>query len=274
MKDQKQQTVLKIHRSIRLDYLKSEMLVIGLEVIFVFLLFQLITIFVPQLQIYLFDSVFRLNLTLSGIISLIYIIFRFYKKRKAFSIAKIQPKLSELDELYATTVELKGSDTIPANAVREEFIEKARKTSTYPLMNYKRLFFRTGMIALILCLLIITPFIGSIKTIDTTWITDLIPDNSLTNYFVEPDNITLLSDEGIYGNATYLITGENSIDISLDLTTSGGDYANPLAWQNDLKSSNRFATTIEAKIDNPAIEKLPEEFELAKAYNLKIRQIK
>lgn len=274
MKDQKQEKVLQIHRSIRSDYLKSEMLIIGLEVIGLFLTLQLITIFIPLLQTHLYDSPFRLNFTLSTIISLLYTIVRLYTKRKAFSIAKVQPKLEHLDELYATTVELKDVDTIPANAVREEFIEKARETSTYPLMNYKRLFLKTGFIAIILLLLMITPFVSSIKTIDTSWLVDLIPSNDLTNFFVEPDNVTLLSDEGIYGNQSYIVSGENNLDISLDLTTSGGDYANPLAWQNDVKSSNRFATTIEAKIDNPAIEKLPDEFELAKAYNLKIKQIK
>lgn len=269
-----QKTIAKIHQSIRFDYLKSEFIVICFEVMFVFFLLQFITIFIPQLQTQIPNTPLRLSYTISASVGLLYAITRMIIKYRAFQIAKVQPKLAELDELYATTMEIESADTLPAQALQSEFIEKAKKTSTYPLMNYSRLFKRMGLIGVILCLLLITPFMSSIQTVDFDWIEDLIPTQRITDIFAEPDNVTLLDDTDIYGNQTNIVGGNANIQISLDLTTGGGDYANPLAWQNDARDTNsRFSGTIDAKLDSPAIEKLPEEFELAKAYNLKIRQI-
>lgn len=262
------QEIKKIYKEVKNDFIKAKLLLVSLESIIVFLIAYAVIFFVPIPLTYK-------NIIIPGGLAILYFIIFMIVASSKYSIPEAQKRIKELDEILATAKEYEHDPSIPAQATREELIVRARKASSIPLLQFGKLYRRFGSLFVLLILIAIIPFLNMGYTLADVIPLENIPLFNVSRAELSADNVTLLDDEGLYGNASsFSATGER-IEITVDLTHSGGDYDNPLAWDNDITGDSRGSSLFaDAQIENPAIEELPEEIELAKAYNLKIRQMR
>ena len=259
-------TITQIHKEIRGDQKKNAFLLSSLNASIVAVIVIGLTTLLPStfLTLQTHVAIIAVFFILSLIIS-----YPFYVRN--ISVSQAESKVSDLSEIYSTTIEFANVDTEPAKALREEFSAKAQNASTITLLDINVYQKKILVLFVLIGLLVFIPTVTNLE-IDADQLRDiadrLFPDRST----VDPDQIQLRQNANIFGDPTIITSGDESLQIRIDLSTGGGDFQNPSAWENTLRDSSRDYWGINAQIDTPAIEQLPAEFDLAKSYNLKIRQ--
>jgi hypothetical protein len=260
--------ILKIHREIRTDQVRDAIIRSLLNSLIAVFLGLIALTFVPNNPYYpqIYSGTIIVLFVATWIISYMLTVRKITKDI-------VGKKIPEFDQIYITALEYDITPTEPAAALRDSFEKIASRSSTIPLLDTRAYNIKLFIAFVLLIILAFLPLVDT-RAINPDDFMDFINKFVPQKEEFTRESIKLKDANDIYGEESVFVSGESAIPIKIDLSSGGGDYQNPSAWQNDLSSNSRSFYGVSANLDSPAIEELPAEFDVAKAYNLKIRQMR
>lgn len=203
--------------------------------------------------------------------------FAWFAARRSgkYDVHSVESVIPNLREMLTTLRDTMDDDTEVVEEFRRDVINAAKKSSSEGLIPVGAITKRLGAVFLLIIIFGIIPLFSSVFS----FLPSELPDIGLRGLLSETSNsdipsLDLKSDTSIYGEASTIALGSETLSIEVDLSVGGGDLANPMAWQNQISDESVGGGRVRSVLDSPAIEELPQEYELAKAYNLKIRQLR
>jgi hypothetical protein len=268
-------SIKKLLSNLYVDYIAGVSLISLLDAIIVFLIVRMVT-FLMSTRKFL-PPLFGVSsdLWIALLIGIIAFAFQASKRARRYSIRDVENRVPALSEMLTTIKDTIKMDNPVIDEFRKDVIKTARNASSAGIIPLKGILTKLLVVFLLGILFgflpLLSPFLNFLPT-------DIpLPDDFLylKQFHGQIDAVEIKDDDSIFGNSTIMQQLENDLEITVDLSIGGGDLSNPMAWQNNpKKDSLAYKGGVSAVIDNPAIEELPIEYELAKAYNLKIKKLK
>jgi hypothetical protein len=260
--------IKKIHNEIKTDQVRDALIRSLLNSLIAVFVALIVLTFIPNNPYY--SQIYSGTLV---IVFLLTWIFSYLLHVKKISIKVVEQKIPEFDQIYPTALEYDAVQTEPAAALRDKFEKVASNSSTIPLMNTKAYNIKLFIALILLIIIAFLPLIDT-RAIPADKFMDFISQFISDKQTLIAERVQLKSGDDILGDENVFAPGKNDIPVTIDLSTGGGNFENPTTWENQLSANSRNYFGVVANLDSPAIEELPAEFEVAKAYNLKIREMR
>ena len=256
------------------DYIKGIALLALLDALIAFFIVRIIT-YITSIRKILPDLLgVPADLWVALVIGLIVFAWRASKKAAAYSVNDIETRIPALGEMLTTLKDTLTMNNPAVEEFRKDVLKTAKHANTARLIPLRKITIRMGVVFLLMILFGFLPLMAHFLDFVPNELP--LPDDLLylRQYQGPIDTVEIKDDESIYGEATPMTPGTHDLELTVDMGIGGGDLTNPMAWQNDApRDPLAYRGAVGAVIDDPAVEELPVEYELAKAYNLKIKQI-
>ncbi len=182
------------------------------------------------LVIHLILSIFSMPLLFSGVLAAIYFGARFYFQSRSFDLKRIEEKNPEIREMLRTANDNQESNTLMAQALFTEVLEKMRKVSSGTFINIEMILKRIGAIFVLSILLVGLAFFN----IDIAKF-----DNPLAGSFSAAGNFidglrgeapsqegVELADDSLYGDPRMATLGDEELNIEIKQGLNQVDFSN------------------------------------------------
>lgn len=218
------------------------------------------------LVVFFFLANYDFKIYASLIISVIGFFASFYHYRKRYSLDFIEGKNPDFREILKTAKDNLREQNIVVEIFFREVVSRVRNLSLTDLINVKGLSFRIGLIVLMTFLIFLIP---ATEVARNNIISGLL--SGLQAQGSGLTGIALKKSDDIFGKPTLINLGTKELQISIQQANNELDFSKVREVQRREFSRNEFVTDVEAVADVPSNEKLPEDYDLIKAYNLRIR---
>jgi hypothetical protein len=196
------------------------------------------------------------------------------RRAAAYDVRDVEQRVPAFSEMLTTLKDTLTETNPVIDQFRNDVLRASKSASTASLLPLRSIGIKTSVIFTLLILFTFLPLLSPLFSFIPDELN--LPDEFILMKPFEGDigPAELQDDESIYGEASINEDFAGSLDITVDLSTGAGNFSQPLAWQNTPpKAALAYTARAAAVLDNPAIEELPEEYDFAKAYNLKIRSL-
>lgn len=234
----------------------------GREKIKMAIMHSIINVVLVFLVINFVFQIFSIPIYVSILISIVLFYISMVRYKRKYSIKYIEKKNPQVEEILETAKDNIKEDNIVTRLFFKDVIVHARKISLGELVNLKTLYFRIFAIVIIAMITMLLPPSDVAAGID-------LLDLDMNDRAVF-DSIGLRKTDDIFGVPKLIDLGDETLEIEVE---SSNEFNLDKLTEEEGKdfTKNPFPTQAEAVADTPSNEKLPEDFELIKQYNLEIR---
>jgi hypothetical protein len=260
--------IAKIHKEIRTDQVRDAIIRSLLNSLIAVFIGLILLTFIPNNPYYaqIFSGTLISLFIITWIVSYVITVKKISKKN-------VEKKIPEFSEIYPTALEYDTVMTEPAAALRDTFEKVASQSSTIPLLDTKAYNIKLFIAFILLIIIAFLPLVDT-RAINPDDFLDFISQFVSDSGSGDIDAVELKNANNILGDESVFVPGENTIPVKIDLSTGGGNFESPTTWDNQLSANSRNYFGVAANLDSPAIQELPAEYSVAKAYNLKIRELR
>ncbi len=187
-------------------------------------------------------------------------IFEFSIKFKNFKLETYEKYNPEVAEMLRTAHDNVGKDNEVVKVLFQDVIKKLRFSSTYQLIQHKRAMVKIGVL-----------FVLSLSTMTFTVIKIQFPESvQVQSLNATIQSVNIMKDNSIYGEKSNIEIGERELQLILSSSTNINLDQIKDIDEVDFQREN-FPIEVVAQAEATSEEEVPEDFELIKNYNLRIR---
>lgn len=226
-----------------------------LNVIFTFLVLQV------------FLSVFGVQGYLAALIAIITLPINMRHYMRRYSLEAIEASNPEIREMLTTARDNIRERNVVTQAFFREVVDRARQAYFGGLVSLRKMNVKIIAIVVLSMAIVFAPADGGIR-VDLGQIAGLL-DFSKIRFDI--GGIALQDPSDILGDPKVASLGDNELQINLRPSNNEIDFSKPTEIEQKEFARNQFPVDVGAVADTPSNEAIPEEYELIKQYNLKIR---
>lgn len=182
---------------------------------------------------------------------------------KAYSLAYIESRNRSVNEMLTTARDNADKTNIVIALLFQDIAKKAKEISFDSLLSRWTFY---GRLSIVIVLVILTTFITPQQVSHS--ISDLIESFSSG---IRKLQAGLKDSNDILSDSKLLELGSEEYRLSINPSSNEIDFDNEKPAERRSFARNDFPSDTDAVLDTLNIESLPEEFELVKAYSLKVR---
>ncbi|MBI4176089.1 MAG: hypothetical protein HY518_02715 [Candidatus Aenigmarchaeota archaeon] len=219
------------------------------------------------LVLHIFLSIFSVKPYVAAIISIITMPINMRHYMRKYSIDAIEGKNPEIREMLKTAKDNIRENNIVAQMFFRDVVDKVRHVYVGSLVSMKKLNVKMVAIVILTMAIVFAPADGGVK-IDLNQIAGIL-DLSKINF--DLGGIAFQDPDDILGDPRLVDLGNKELQINIRPSNNEIDFSKPLEEERKEFARNQFPVDVGAVADTPSNEAIPEEYDLIKAYNLKIR---
>lgn len=190
-------------------------------------------------------------------------VINFRMRYKNFKLKTFEMYNPQVAEMLRTAYDNKDRKDDIAKSLFSTTIKKLRLSSTYMMINHKKAIIKISSL-----------FVISLATMTLTIITIEFPDLGFDEQpEINIETVKILTDNSIFGEKEDIQIGERELELILSASSNINIDEIKNIEEIDFQREN-FPTEIIAQGEITSDEELPEDFELIKNYNLRIRGLK
>jgi len=175
-------------------------------------------------------SVFSMPLIFSGIVAAVFFAVRFYLQSRSFDLKKIEKKNPEIREMLRTANDNKENNSLMAQALFTEVLEKMRKVSSGTFINIEMILKRIGAIFVLSVVLVGLAFFNiDIAKFDNPLAGPMATAGGFIDGLTgeEPSQEGVdLADDDLYGDSRMAELGNEDLNIEIKQGLNQVDFSN------------------------------------------------
>lgn len=249
--------VLEILSEVRSEKLKLALLNSTINAVLFFLIAQYALGFIG----------IRYYVTLGLSVPVFLYFLHYYLKKYSFQF--IEEKNPAITELLRTARDTWNIDNLMTKRLFQDLAKKIQNVSFSKLVDVKQLGTRVAAIVIMSFILALFPPVNIAPNLSFSGIVQDIFFDTSGGLF---GKVELKKDSDIYGESSLAKLGDKELNLNIQQSGNVIDLNSPTDIEKKQFSVNAFPTDAEATGQEAFSEKIPEDFELVKAYSLKVKR--